>query len=64
MVADLPARPRYPTKATVERLAKAARAAGIDTSRCAVEFTRDGTVRFVPATEIPRDDFERWEAAL
>lgn len=58
------ARQRYADRALVERLSEAARAAGIDTARCGIEFTRDGTVRFVPAPPPANDLFEKYKDQL
>lgn len=57
-------RARYATKALVEQLAEAARAIGIDIPRCGVEFSRDGTVRFLPPQPPAGDLFERYKDQL
>ncbi|MFA7585060.1 MAG: hypothetical protein WCY11_02530 [Novosphingobium sp.] len=63
-MADKRRRPAYASRALVAKLAEAARAAGIEISRCGIEFTRDGTVRFVPPSAPANDLFERYKDQL
>jgi hypothetical protein len=57
-------RPAYPRKAVVDRLVKAARAAGVDVA--GIEFSPNGAIRLIEARAIPQpqNDFDRYEAEL
>jgi hypothetical protein len=57
-------RAAYPRKLDIDRLVKAAKAAGVDVA--GIEFSPGGAIRLLEARAIPQpqNDFDRWEGEL